>query len=339
MRALLTAVLLAMLPATASAAEPIVGTWQFEGAKVKVADSTGTYQGVVVSGSYGGCAEVVHPGFVAWKSLTGSGLSYSGKTPWYNTDGCGSIGDGTLTITLGSTDSGTWSSTSPDGTTAGGTITRIGGATSEKPPKTNCTKGDKRVLCSGAQKKLVKTVIKRAKQGDVLGDLVKKNKQALLDASEPARDAVADVVIEIASYVLGYKKVELPSATLPKLTVDWRTLDLPTLLDRGPDFRGKDALVQLYAFAKESDKALQYTNELMSDADTYYASSPDATNTMDTISQTVNGGRNFNDPTLTTDERFVVACYVDNLSGARKKLINHMVELGKAGANVTHTLP
>ncbi len=109
-------------------------------------------------------------------------------------------------------------------------------------------------------------------------------------------------------------------------------------MDRS-DFRGKDALLALYSFARESDKALEYTNELMRDADTYFASSPEAANEMNAVSQGLNGGRFYNDPSLTDEERFVVACNVTDLTGAKKRLINHMVELGKAGANVTHTLP
>lgn len=95
------------VPASASAAavaipqpQPIVGTWQFEGARINVVGSSGVYYGAVVSGSYGGCGEKVPPGDIAWKSLSGAGLLYSGRTPWFNTDGCSPIGDGPMSIML-----------------------------------------------------------------------------------------------------------------------------------------------------------------------------------------------------------------------------------------------
>lgn len=134
---LLSSVLLALgfiVPASASAAaavipqpQPIVGTWQFEGARINVVGSSGAYYGALVSGSYGGCGEKVSPGDIAWKSLSGTGLLYSGRTPWFNTDGCSPIGDGPISITLSNPNTGFWQSKSPDGTTvASGSITRIG---------------------------------------------------------------------------------------------------------------------------------------------------------------------------------------------------------------------
>jgi hypothetical protein len=113
--------------ATIPQPQPIVGTWQFEGARINVVGSSGIYYGAVVSGSYGGCGEKVPPGDIAWKSLSGTGLFYSGRTPWFNTDGCFPIGDGPLSINLSDPNAGSWQSKSPDGTTtASGSITRIG---------------------------------------------------------------------------------------------------------------------------------------------------------------------------------------------------------------------
>jgi hypothetical protein len=113
--------------ATIPQPQPIVGTWQFEGARINVVGSSGVYYGAVVSGSYGVCGKAVPPGDIAWKNLSGSALFYSGTTPWFYTNDCSPAGDGPMSITLADPNAGTWQSKSPDGTTtASGSITRIG---------------------------------------------------------------------------------------------------------------------------------------------------------------------------------------------------------------------
>jgi len=81
--------------ATKSASDiaPIVGTWKDGGAVINVTGGGGSFQGTVVSGSWGACNKG-GPGVVVWKGLSGSGFSYSGQFPFVHSDDCSSAGDG-----------------------------------------------------------------------------------------------------------------------------------------------------------------------------------------------------------------------------------------------------
>jgi hypothetical protein len=119
------------LPASASAlVEPIVGTWDSEGAQIQVVPTPqfgfGHFQGTVVGGSFGACNKG-GVGTVAWKQLGGGGFGYDGKIPFVHSNDCSSAGDGPATFSLSSRNSGTWSATSPgDGMTYTGSMTRVG---------------------------------------------------------------------------------------------------------------------------------------------------------------------------------------------------------------------
>jgi hypothetical protein len=112
----------------AAAAEPIVGTWDSAGAQVRV-DELGPnrFQGTVVSGSFANCPNLTGPGTVIWKQVGGGGFGYDGKIPWVHLPDCTPLGDGNTTFALSSINSGSLTSTSPDGSkTESASMTRVG---------------------------------------------------------------------------------------------------------------------------------------------------------------------------------------------------------------------
>jgi hypothetical protein len=180
--------------ATTSAIPPILGTWKESGGTIRVTQTgPGSFQGVLVSGAYGACPANNGPGSVVWKNLRGSGFSYTGTVPWFNTDNCSSRGDGQSTWTLSSINAGTLTTNDPQGgSTETISFTRVGPPPAE-PPKTNCKKNGERVLCP-SQVKVVRKVgdhadktraaargfkgASVAKQADKLGKLVDLSTQA-----------------------------------------------------------------------------------------------------------------------------------------------------------------
>lgn len=114
--------------ATKSASDiaPIIGTWKDGGAVINVTGGGGSFQGTVVSGSWGACNKG-GPGVVVWKGLGGSGFSYSGQFPFVHSNDCSSAGDGPATLTLSDINHGSWSAVSPgDGMTYTGSFSRQG---------------------------------------------------------------------------------------------------------------------------------------------------------------------------------------------------------------------
>jgi hypothetical protein len=321
----------------AAAGAPILGSWQFDGAVIKVTGGGGSYEGVVVSGSYGGCAQVVKPGYVSWKGLKGSGFSYSGKFSWYWTDDCSPAGTGPLTITLSSADAGVVKSTGPDGSSFSTAITRTGKAPAgEDKPKTHCKRAGKQVLCA-EQRRYVNKLTKVAKQEAQAGKQLAKAKKTW---QEEGTKAAEDTLMYLAGrvgeiFLLAEGKKQQPTPQLPKPKLEYKELKLPPTeqLERVP-IPGNSG--KLFKLVVEGQQTMTLNDKLMRKVETRRADDPAFASELNTAALGYCGG--FYD-SCTPAQKLVVANQAKGFAGEQFEFSNQAADLGVAGARFTFTLP
>ena len=215
-----------------------------------------------------------------------------------------------------------------------------------KKAKTNCAAKGRRVLCPGAQTELVKRLEKEAKQAakalKPLPKAVEKRKKAKDPREYNDLDrliiATFTPVVDLLTKPKAVPTLPTVKVNLPRTAEEWKKLLLPIAEKKAEDKWGDARLYKLFQFARAADSTLGYTNEYLQDAKTYYEASPANAGNMNDISLGVTG-KLYSDPSLTAEERVIVASYVTDLTGAKQKLINHMVEMGVAAEKVTNSLP
>ncbi|MGV1047169.1 MAG: hypothetical protein ACOYD4_01405 [Solirubrobacterales bacterium] len=304
--------------APAAAPEPwILGTWQLGGATIHVGETgPNSYDGVIVSGSYGSCPK--HPGDTVWRDLRGIGTSYSGGIPFYDTEDCGEIGDGRTTWTLSDVDHGILKTTNPiDGAVTGGPFTRIGTYT---PPAGGgvfkpCEKSGKVVLCP-SQTRVIRNLKAMAAATARLYKAFQKQKKSFEKVKKLEQG-------------FGNKGKQAQ-----KSSEEWERIKLPPTRGAAIAAIGKAQFFELGKFQNELRKLANYKQIIVGKADEFQASRKgiDTETNLDYLASANGFGPKYDG--LTPEQKYKVASQAQRVTGALDQLIGMMAGAGVAATEV-----
>lgn len=314
----------AILPAAAPAqtpddVAPIEGTWRLGGATIQVTGWSGYYQGTIVSGSYGSCAEKKKPGTVVWSGMTGSGFNYEGGIPFFDVSDCSSVGEGDTTWTLSNINSGTLHTTNPtNGEQTGGSFTRVGpwpGGVPNGYTAVPCEKKKRPALCP-KQQKVVRQLKNFAITVNRAWKTFKKSKKKIDDL----------------------KKLEKTAGDAGRRGQinwqDWIKFKLPVNKAQAKTKFANAQLAELFNFSNDLRRLANYKEIAIAKANEHHAQQKanGAAETDLDYHANLYAGKRYEQ--LTPDERYQVAVNAQQVTGAEQILVNLLADAGKGASKV-----